>query len=127
MTITIFGRGGHGARPESAVDPVVIAARTILALQTIVSREVSPFDPAVITVGSIHGGTRSNIIPDEVKLELSVRSLNERVRQQLLAAIDRIAKAEASAAGAPRDPLIVDEVQGKAGERSGSHRAWTTR
>jgi amidohydrolase len=106
VKITIFGRGGHGARPESTVDPIVIAARTVLALQTIVSRETSPFDPAVVTVGSIHGGTRPNIIPAEVYLELTVRSLNEGVRKHLLSAIDRIAKAEAAAAGAPREPLV---------------------
>ena len=106
VKITIFGRGGHGARPESTVDPIVIAARTVLALQTIVSRETSPFDPAVITVGSIHGGTRPNIIPAEVNLELTVRSLSEEVRQHLLSAIQRIAKAEAAAAGAPREPLV---------------------
>ncbi len=106
VKITIFGRGGHGARPESTVDPIVIAARTVLALQTIVSRENSPFDPAVVTVGSIHGGTRPNIIPGEVTLELSVRSLSEEVRDHLLRSIDRITKAEAAAAGAPREPLI---------------------
>ena len=106
VKITIFGRGGHGARPESTVDPIVIAARTVLALQTIVSRETSPFDPAVVTVGSIHGGTRPNIIPAEVYLELTVRSLNDGVRKHLLSAIDRIAKAEAAAASAPREPLI---------------------
>ena len=106
VKITIFGVGGHGARPETTVDPIVIAARTVLSLQTIISRETSPFDSAVITVGSIHGGTKSNIIPAEVKLELTVRSLTEPVREHLLSAIDRIAKAEAAAAGAPRDPLI---------------------
>jgi hippurate hydrolase len=106
VKITIFGRGGHGARPESTVDPIVIAARTVLALQTIVSRETSPFDPAVVTVGSIHGGTRPNIIPAEVNLELTVRSLTEGVRDHLLSSIDRIAKAEAAAAGAPREPLV---------------------
>jgi amidohydrolase len=106
VKITIFGRGGHGARPEATVDPIVIAARTVLALQTIVSREISPFDPAVVTVGSIHGGTRPNIIPAEVNLELTVRSLNDEVRKHLLSAIDRIAKAEAAAAGAPREPLV---------------------
>ena len=106
VTITIFGRGGHGARPEATVDPIVIAARTVLALQTIVSRETSPFDPAVITIGSIHGGTKNNIIPDEVKMLLTVRSFTEPVRQHLLNAIDRITKAEAAAAGAPREPLV---------------------
>jgi hippurate hydrolase len=106
VTIRIFGRGGHGARPETTVDPIVIAARTVLALQTIVSREISPFDPAVITVGSIHGGTKNNIIPDDVVLLLTVRSFTDPVRQHLLSAIDRITKAEAAAAGAPREPLI---------------------
>ncbi|MDB4883407.1 MAG: amidohydrolase [Gemmatimonadetes bacterium] len=106
ITIHIFGRGGHGARPESTVDPVVIAARTVLALQTIVSRETSPFDPAVITVGSIHGGTKHNIIPDEVTLQLTVRSFTDPVRRHLLSAIDRIVKAEAAAAAAPREPVI---------------------
>src|SRR6202167_5354371 len=106
VKITIFGRGGHGARPESTVDPIVIAARTVMALQTIVSRETSPFDPAVVTVGSIHGGTRPNIIPSEVTLELSVRSLSDAVRTHLLNSIARITKAEALAAGAPREPLI---------------------
>jgi hippurate hydrolase len=104
--VTIFGRGGHGARPETTVDPIVLAARTVLALQTIVSRETSPLDPSVITVGSIHGGTRSNIIPDQVQLEISVRSFSESNRQHLLDAIARVAKGEAAAAGAPREPLI---------------------
>lgn len=106
VDITVFGRGGHGSRPESSVDPIVIAARTITALQTIVARENSPFDPAVVTVGSIHGGSRRNIIPDEVKLELTVRSYQPEVRQRLLAGIERIAKAEAAAAAAPRPPEV---------------------
>jgi amidohydrolase len=106
VNVTIYGRGGHGARPEAAVDPIVIAARTVIALQTIVARENSPFDPAVITVGSIHGGTRPNIIPPEVKLEITVRSMREPVRQHLLEAIDRIVKAEALAAAAPKPPLV---------------------
>ena len=107
--ITLIGRGGHGARPESTVDPVVLAARVITALQTIVSRETSPFDPAVVTVGSIHGGTRANIIPDEVKLELSVRSLTDQTRARLFSAIERIVNAEAAAAGAPKPPVITRE------------------
>jgi hippurate hydrolase len=107
VSIRIFGRGGHGARPETTVDPIVIAARTVLALQTIVSREVSPFDPAVVTVGSIHGGTKNNIIPDEVVLELTVRSFTTPVREHLLSAIERIARAEAAAARAPREPSVV--------------------
>ncbi len=106
VTIKIYGRGGHGARPDATVDPIVIAARTVVALQTIVSRENSPFDPAVVTVGSIHGGTKNNIIPDEVQLQLTVRSFTEPVRKRLLGAIERITKAEAMAAGAPREPSI---------------------
>jgi hippurate hydrolase len=107
VDITIYGRGGHGSAPQNTVDPIVIAARTVLALQTIVSRENDPRDPAVVTVGSIHGGSKHNIIPDEVKLQLTVRSYKEEVRNKLLAAIARIAKAEAAAAGAPKEPLVV--------------------
>ena len=105
-TVTIFGRGGHGAMPQNTVDPVVIAARTILAWQTIVSREIDPRSPAVITVGAIHGGTKNNIIPDQVQLLLSVRTFDPQVRKHVLEAIARIAKGEAAAAGAPREPLI---------------------
>lgn len=106
VDLTIYGRGGHGAYPQTTVDPVVIAARTVMALQTIVSREIKPTDPAVITVGSIHGGTKHNIISDEVKLQITVRSYKAEVRKHLLAAIDRIAKAEAAAAQAPKPPKM---------------------
>lgn len=106
VTVRIFGRGGHGARPETTIDPIVIAARTVVALQTIVSREMSPFDPAVVTVGSIHGGTTHNVIPDEVVLQLTVRSFTDEVRQHLLSSITRIVKAEALAAGATKEPTI---------------------
>ncbi len=106
VDITIFGRGGHGAQPQNTVDPIVIAARTVLALQTIVSRENNPLEPAVITVGTIHGGTKNNIIPDEVKLQLTVRSYKPEVRKHLLASIGRVAKGEALAGGAPREPLV---------------------
>jgi len=106
VDITVYGRGGHAAMPHNAVDPVVLASRIVLALQTIVSRENNPSDPVVITVGSIHGGTQANIIPDEVKLELSVRTFTIPVRARTLAAIRRIAKAEADSAGAPREPLV---------------------
>jgi amidohydrolase len=113
VDITIFGRGGHGAYPHKTIDPIVIAARTVLALQTIVGRENNPLDPAVVTVGSIHGGTKNNIIPDEVKLQLTVRSYSEEVRKKLLSAIARIAKAEAAAANAPKEPAItVSESMG---------------
>ncbi len=104
--VTIFGRGGHGAKPNTTVDPVVIAARTVLAIQTLVSREKDPLEPAVVTVGSIHGGTRPNIIPDEVKLQITIRSFNPEVRTQLLSGIERIAKSEAASARAPKEPLV---------------------
>ncbi len=106
VAITIYGRGGHGSAPQNTIDPIVIAARTVLALQTVVSRENNPLDPVVVTVGTIHGGTKSNIIPEEVKLQLTVRSYKEEARRRALAAIERIAKAEAAAAGAPREPLV---------------------
>ena len=106
VDLTIFGRGGHGAKPNTTVDPVVIAARTVLAIQTLVSREKDPLDPAVVTVGSIHGGTRYNIIPDEVKLQLTVRTYKPEVRKLLLEGIERIAKAEAASARAPKEPAI---------------------
>lgn len=102
VDITIFGRGGHGAQPQDTVDPIVIAART---LQTM-SREINPRDPAVITVGTFHGGTKNNIIPDEVRLHLTVRCYKPEVRKHLLASIERIAKSEALAGGAPREPLV---------------------
>jgi hippurate hydrolase len=115
VDITIYGRGGHGSAPQNTVDPVVIAARTVLALQTIVSRENDPRDPVVVTVGSIHGGTKHNIIPDEVKLQLTVRTYKPEVRAKTLAAIARIVKAEAAASGAPKEPAIAfDPVPGTA-------------
>jgi hippurate hydrolase len=106
LRVTIFGTGGHGARPETTVDPIVIAARTVLTLQTIVSREISPFDSAVITVGSMHAGAKANIIPAEARLDLTVRSFTDNVRSHLLSAIDRVVKAEAAAGRAPKAPLI---------------------
>jgi hippurate hydrolase len=106
VTITVFGRGGHAAMPHNTIDPIVIAARLVLALQTVVSRENNPVDPVVITVGSIHGGTQGNIIPDEVRLQLSVRTYTPEVRARTLAAIRRVATAEAAAAGAPREPQV---------------------
>ena len=101
VDITIRGMGGHGSRPEATKDPIVLAAQVILALQTIVSRENSPLDPAVVTVGSIHGGSKHNIIPDEVHLQLTVRAYSEEVRHHILASIERITKGMAIAAGIP--------------------------
>src|SRR2546428_1641624 len=101
VDITIRGVGGHGSAPESAKDPIVLAAQVILALQTIVSRERSPLDPAVVTVGSIHGGTKNNIIPDEAKLQLTIRAYKEEVTKSILASIEGIVKNTALAAGVP--------------------------
>ena len=106
IDMTVYGKGGHGAYPQNTIDPVVIAARIVLALQTIVSRENNPADPAVITVGSIHGGSAWNIIPDQVKLQLTIRSLDPQVQKRLLDAIAREARGEALAANAPKEPLI---------------------
>jgi hippurate hydrolase len=106
LDMTVFGKGGHGAYPQSTIDPVVLAARIVLGLQTIVSRENNPADPAVITVGSIHGGSAWNIIPDQVKLQITVRSLDPEVHKRLLSGIAREAKGEALAANAPKEPLI---------------------
>jgi hippurate hydrolase len=106
LRITIFGRGGHGSAPHTTVDPIVIAARTILALQTIPSREVKPGEMAVVTVGYIRAGTKNNIIPDEAELGLTVRTRKTEVRTQVLAAITRVTDAEAAAAAAPRAPSI---------------------
>ena len=108
VEVTIRGRGAHGSRPEVSKDPIVLAAEFIMAIQTIVSRENSPFDPAVVTVGSIHGGTKGNIIPDDVHLQLTIRTYKEEVRQHILASLDRIAKGVALAGGVPEDraPIV---------------------
>ncbi|MGW5051098.1 amidohydrolase [Actinokineospora sp. NPDC004072] len=109
LRITLHGRGGHGSRPEVAVDPVVMAASTVLRLQTIVSRETAGGDTAVVTVGAMQAGTVANIIPSEAELRLSVRTYDSRVRERTLAAIERIVRAEAAASGADREPEIVLE------------------
>ena len=102
--IKLFGRGSHGSRPQSSVDPIVMAASLVLRLQTIVAREVAPSDQVVVTVGSLHAGTKENIIPDQASIKLNVRSFSPSVRQHVLDAIRRIAVAEAAASGAPREP-----------------------
>jgi amidohydrolase len=106
LRIAIYGKGGHGSMPQTTVDPIVIASRTILALQTIISREIKPGEMGVITVGYIQAGTKNNIIPDHAELGLTVRTYKQDVRKQILAAITRIVNAEAAAGGAPREPLI---------------------
>jgi len=103
VDVIIRGRGAHGSRPEVSKDPIVLAAQFILAIQTIVSRENSPFDPAVVTVGAIHGGTKYNIIPDDVHLQLTIRTYKEEVRQHILTSLGRIAKGVALAGGVPDD------------------------
>jgi amidohydrolase len=108
VDIIVRGKGGHGAAPHTTVDPIVLAARIILDLQTIVSRETNPTDPAVVTVGSIHGGAKHNIIPNEVKLQLTVRTTKDSVRKNVLDAIARIAKAAAAGAKAPEPTVTVD-------------------
>jgi hippurate hydrolase len=112
VTITVYGRGGHGAMPHNTIDPIVLASRIVLSLQTIVSRENNPVEPIVITVGSIHGGTQANVIPDEVRLQLSVRTYTDEVRARTFAAIRRVAKGEATAAGAPKEPLVETPERG---------------
>jgi hippurate hydrolase len=111
MDITVRGIGGHGAYPHTTKDPIVLAARIVGALQTVVSRETRPVDPAVITVGSIHGGTKHNIIPNEVKLQLTLRSYSDQVRAHTIEAIRRICRGEAIAAGLPDDLMPVVTVK----------------
>jgi amidohydrolase len=106
LRITMFGQGAHGSRPETSIDPVVMAAATVLRLQTIVSREVGGAETAVLTVGSMHAGTRGNIIPDEAEILLNLRTFDDNVRDRVLAGVERVAKAEAAASGAVRDPEI---------------------
>ncbi|WP_283710222.1 M20 metallopeptidase family protein [Pseudoalteromonas prydzensis] len=108
VDITVKGKGGHGAYPHTTIDPVVIASRIVLALQTITSRELSPLEPSVITVGSIHGGSKHNVISDQVKLQLTLRSYNPAVRLQQIAAIKRISKGIAISAGL--DESLTPEV-----------------
>src|SRR5439155_4381480 len=105
VDILVKGKGGHGSAPQTTIDPIVLSARIILDLQTIVSRENNPLDPVVVTVGSIHGGTRSNIIPPEVKMQLTVRTTKDDVCARVLEGIQRITKAAAVGARAP-EPVV---------------------
>ncbi|HEX4703495.1 MAG TPA: amidohydrolase [Pseudonocardiaceae bacterium] len=106
LRVRMFGRGGHGSRPETTIDPVVMAAATVLRLQTVVAREVSGADTAVLTIGALHAGTKDNIIPDEAELKVNIRSYTPEVRERVLAAVHRIIRAEAVASGAEREPEI---------------------
>jgi amidohydrolase len=109
IDITVHGRGGHGAMPHTTVDPIVQAAQLVLSLQTLVSREIDPLEPSVVTVGSIHGGTKHNIIGDSCVLQITVRSFSDKVREQLIAGIRRKAKAIAAGAGAQEPTISVSE------------------
>jgi len=111
VDIDVKGVGGHGAYPQTTKDPIVLASRIVMALQTLVSRENSPLDPAVVTVGSFHAGTKHNIIPDDAKLQLTVRSYTPDVRKKLLDGIARVARGEAIAAGMPDDRMPVVTVR----------------
>jgi hippurate hydrolase len=104
MRITVYGRGGHGSMPQSTVDPVVLAAAIVMRLQTVVSREVAPGESAVLTVGSIQAGTKSNVIPDRAVLQLNIRTYGDRTRATVLDAIRRIVTAECQASDCPRAP-----------------------
>jgi len=106
LQIRMFGRGAHGSMPQASIDPVVMAAATVLRLQTIVSREIAATEAAVVTVGSLQAGTKENVIPDEAIIKLNVRTFDDGVRTRVLAAIERIVHAEAEASGAPKKPEI---------------------
>lgn len=107
--VTMIGRGGHGASPHTTIDPVLLGAQLVVDLQSIVSREINPTDPAVITVGSIHGGTKHNIIGNDCHLQLTIRSYSDKVRQHLQTAIVRRAKAVAAGYGAPEPKIVFSE------------------
>ena len=111
VDVLVKGLGGHGAYPQATKDPIVLASRIVTALQTLVSRKISPLDSAVVTVGSFHAGAKHNIIPDEARLQLTVRSYTDEVRAKLLHGIARIAKGEAIAAGMPEDKMPVVTVE----------------
>lgn len=104
MRVTVHGRGAHGSMPQSAVDPVVLAAMIVVRLQTVVAREVAPGEPAVLTVGSIQAGTKSNIIPDRAEIRLNIRTYSEQTRSEVIDAVERITIAECQASKSPREP-----------------------
>jgi amidohydrolase len=106
LRVTLFGRGGHGSRPHATIDPVVMAAATVMRLQTVASREVDPREIGVVTVGSMHAGLKNNIIPDRATLDLSLRYPDDEAREKVLASVERVVRAEAMASGAEQEPLI---------------------
>lgn len=124
LQIRLFGRGAHGSMPQASIDPVVMAAATVMRLQTIVSREVAAAESAVVTIGSLQAGTKENVIPDEALIKLNVRTFDAGVRERVLAAIERIVNAEAQASGAPREPEIttLDHYPLRVNDRSANQR-----
>jgi hippurate hydrolase len=122
--IRLFGRGAHGSMPQASIDPVVMAASTVLRLQTVVSREVAATEAAVLTIGVLQAGTKENVIPDEAVIKLNVRTFDAGVRKRVLAAIERIVNAEAEASGAPRKPEItpLDRYPLNLNDETASHR-----
>jgi amidohydrolase len=132
LDVRIHGRGGHGSRPENTVDPVVIGAFVVARLQTIVAREIDPMEPAVVTVGEFHAGTKSNVIPGEAHLAINIRSYDDRVQHHLVEAIERIVRAECDAGRCPQPPDITrsyggpvtDNDAGVVERVASAHRAW---
>lgn len=108
LRVRLVGRGAHGSMPEASVDPIVLAAATVMRLQTVISREIPSTATAVLTVGSIHAGDAANVIPGEAEIQLNIRSYNETVRRKILDSVERIVRGEAAAAGAPDDPTITE-------------------
>ncbi len=108
LRVRLVGRGAHGSMPQNAIDPVVMAAETVLRLQTIISREIASTDVAVLTVGSIRAGGAANVIPDDAELQLNIRSYDTAVRQHVLDSVDRIVRGEAATAGAPQEPTVTE-------------------
>jgi amidohydrolase len=107
LKVKIFGRGAHGSQPQTAIDPVIMAAATTMRLQTIISREIAPIENAVLTIGALQAGTKENIIPEDATLKLNIRTFNEGVRHHILSAVKRICCAECAASNAPRDPEFI--------------------
>jgi amidohydrolase len=124
LQIKLFGRGAHGSMPQAAIDPVVMAAATVMRLQTVVSREVAATEAAVVTVGVLQAGTKENVIPDEAIIKLNVRTFDAGVRKRVLAAIERVVNAEAEASGGPRKPEItpLDQYPLNLNDEAASHR-----
>ncbi|KAL8687578.1 MAG: hypothetical protein Q9224_005108, partial [Gallowayella concinna] len=121
LRIRVFGKGGHGSMPSHCIDPIVIASHIVVRLQTIVSRELEPGKVGVVTCGKIQAGTASNIIPDYADLQLNVRSYDPKVQQHLLAAVERIVRAECDASASPQAPVIENFVHAPATVNSSNH------